>query len=471
MKMSGDICQRCKKEEAIIISRKETFCAECFKHFVMQKQRKQMMSDDYFREIFKVMYKDRIRSSEEAELQNKNSTILVPLSLGSSSLMLLDIVHLTLLEQRAQHKKTGFNVDVLICYKEGDEKSFQQIVTAVKELSESRFKENRDEIRFHLLSLDNFFKLNSEELHRIVLHNVDFTGKIDSLSEADPQALNLETILASCPNRSTREDLLTFITTHLVKKYAYQHGQKAILWGHSMTRLADEIISYVVKGRGSQIASSLNSTDFDEDYGKSFKNLYPLKDILLAEVDAYCATFGLNKFLINYDLLNNLLISKPEKKQVGGSTRLVKNMTINELARKYFNDIEGEYSNIIATVLRTGDKLAEPTAPDGVRKCAVCKSKIYDDVSKWLRDITVNVPHPVETELEKELYDKWSTSQIGIEASAYYKLRDSTWSHGSDADLCYGCIVTMQGVKNMNLTWPKNNEKELENILNEYSLE
>lgn len=469
--MTVEPCQRCNSATAIIISRKERFCSECFKQFLMQKQRKQMMSDDYFREIFKVMYKDRIRTAEEAELQNKNSTILIPLSLGSSSLMMLDIVHLTLLEQKAQHKKTGFNVDILICYKEDDEETFEKIKSVVKDLSENRFHENKEDMRFHLLSLDNFFKLNSEELHRIVLHNVEFTGKIDNLTEADPESLTLMSLLGSCPNRSTKEDLLTFITTHLVKKYAYQKGQKAILWGHSMTRLADEIISYVVKGRGSQIASSLNSDSFDENYGNNFKNLYPLKDILLTEVDAYCATFGLDSYLINYELQYNLLIDKPEKSKIGGSTRLVKNMTINELARKYFNDIEGEYSNIIATVLRTGDKLAEPNTENEVRKCSVCKSRIHGDVSKWLRDITVNVPHPIETDEERELHEKWSKSQVGIETSEYYKLRDQTWENGADGDLCYGCIVTIQGVKNLNFMWPKNEEKELETILNEYSLE
>ena len=119
--MTAEQCQRCNKNAVEVISRKELFCAECFRVFVMQKQRKQMMSDDYYRDIFKVMYKDKIRSAEEAEQQNKNSTILIPLSFGSSSLMMLDIVHLTLLEQKMQHQKTGFNVDVLICYRESND--------------------------------------------------------------------------------------------------------------------------------------------------------------------------------------------------------------------------------------------------------------------------------------------------------------------------------------------------------------
>lgn len=469
--MTAEQCQRCNKNAVEVISRKELFCAECFRVFVMQKQRKQMMSDDYYRDIFKVMYKDKIRSAEEAEQQNKNSTILIPLSFGSSSLMMLDIVHLTLLEQKMQHQKTGFNVDVLICYRESNDELLTNIRSNIKELSTVRYSENKDNIRFHTLCLDSMFEIDKELIDQVVLHNVEFTGRQVSINESEHANLSLQTVLTSCPNRSTKEDIIDFVTKHLVKKYAYQNGQKAILWGHSMTRLADEIISCVVKGRGAQISSKLNTTNLDVNYGSRFKNLYPLKDILLTEVDAYCALFDLSKYLIKYELQDSLLVNKLKKEKHIGNQRLAKNMTINELARKYFNDIEGEYSNVIATVLRTGDKLDEPLATLGEKHCRICKSTVHDDVSKWLRDITVNVGQPLESQLERDLHEKWATSHIGLETTAYYQLRDRVWEQGDDVDLCYGCIVTMQGVKNLNVPWPKNNEQELNEVLAEYSLE
>ena len=36
--------------------------------------------------------------------------------------------------------------------------------------------------------------------------------------------------------------------------------------------------------------------------------------------------------------------------------------------------------------------------------------------------------------------------------------------------LCYGCIVTLNGVKNKSVVWPHNDENELSEILDEFVL-
>ena len=198
-----------------------------------------MMSSDYYRDIFKMLYKDKVRTAQEAEQQNLDSRILVPLSFGSSSLVLLDILNDTLTEQSHQHKgKTGFSVDVLTCYRH--EEDLVQIKENINSLRE-RYQVNKGKINFHVLSLDSFFNSCGNELQQIVLHYQEFSSMGADVTNFD----TIDQLLKKCPNRNSSGDLLYFITRHVVKKYTLQHGYKAILWGHSMTRLADEILSLI----------------------------------------------------------------------------------------------------------------------------------------------------------------------------------------------------------------------------------
>lgn len=416
------------------------------------------MSDAYFQDIFKVMHRDKVRSEEQAAAQNAASKVLVPLSLGSSSLAMLDVLNDTLKEQRStQRGKTGFQIDVLLCFRDTE---IENLKKKVDELSTTRYKENKGNIKFHFVRFESFF--DGQEFRKLIINkDYDCSAVGDSKSSID-------SLLDQCPNRSSREDLMTFITRHLVKKYAYQNNHKAILWGHSMTKLADETMSLVVKGRGEHISSLMNSSEPDHDYGDIFRHLYPLKDVLLSEVDAYCYSTGLDKYLVNYTAQDTLLLTKRTgTKEVG---KLIKNMTINEMVRKYFDDIESDYSNVISTVVRTADKLAEPQRITPTMRCSLCRGKIHTRGPQWLRSITIENGCPVETPEEEELYGKWNISDFRKRRDEYLALTDSISSQGDHAPLCYGCIVTLGGVKNRCITWPHNKESELTQTLKEFEL-
>ncbi|SMN18401.1 similar to Saccharomyces cerevisiae YNL119W NCS2 Protein required for thiolation of the uridine at the wobble position of Lys(UUU) and Glu(UUC) tRNAs [Maudiozyma saulgeensis] len=472
--MTAVKCKRCKENYATVKTRKEPFCNACFLKFISLKQRKLMMTDEFYRDHFKVLYGKDLKN-------NGISEVVLPFDFSSSSFSALDVLVSLLKEQYVQHRgRVGFNVKIVTIFKNEEErKLFQQ---SWKMLRDSNMYDDQVWLQFeyHLINAETFFS-DAKDLHQIVLHNEDFNSMgLDYILE-DSNDYNIEVLLARCPNRNTRNDMWIFIVTHLIKKFAYQHhGCEVVLWAHSMTKLADHIIGLVVKGRGAQIAASLNSTDFDSDYGTAFKNLYPLKNTLLSELDAYCIITGLDKFVVNYTVKNDLMLTDDtEQKTVDPSknVRLVKNMTINELARKYFDDIEGEYSNIIATVLRTGDKLKPPsktseTADDNkdTSKCSICLNAIYSNPSDWLRNIAINRGHPIETEEEQELYKQWQASQVGIQTEEYLNLRNKVWTEGHEIPLCYGCIINLNGIKTKEIIWPKHDKDELENILNEFEL-
>ncbi|AET41491.1 Ncs2p Ecym_8206 [Eremothecium cymbalariae DBVPG len=457
------LCRRCKQNVASVVSRQDSFCNECFVRFVSLKPRKQLVLDGYYQDIFKVLYADKQRSAEEADSENGRSTVLVPLSLGSSSLAMLHILDRVLAEQKEMHRgKVGFRVHVLVCYFAGE---LYDMVYRLNRLKQEKLSDNLDCISFSLLDVNQFFT-HADEMHSILLDYEDYTAKcVEHRS-----TYSLTDLLSVCPNKSSCEDVIGMVRTHLIKSYACQRGMKAILWGHSMTRVADEIISLVVKGRGSEIATKLNTTDMDSEFGSTFKNLYPLKDVLLSEVDAYCHISGLGPYIYNYDLQDTLLITKLyEHGDNPKPVKMAKNLTINELVRQYFDSIESDYSNVISTVVKTGGKFDKPVnmlSEDS--RCILCHSNVHVDGPSWLKAITVNKGHPVETQEEEELLQMWE-SQLG-EQSANLNLKAQIWCAGKDAQLCYGCIVILNGFKNRNIIWPATGEQELAEILEEFVL-
>lgn len=456
-----DVCKRCRQGPVSVLSRKEPFCDGCFKKFVSAKQRKQMMCEPYCQDVFKVLYQDKIRSAAESDELNAQSKVLVPLSFGSSSLVLLDILNDTLAEQKeTQRGKTGFQIDVLVCGRDQDDIArYREMAGLLRE----RYADNREKIKFHFLSVESFYK--DRELETILVDSFDFSPR----SFAENGEFGVEDLLKQCPDRSSREDLLAILSRRLIKKFAYQNKHKVILWGHSMTRLADETISLVVKGRGSQIAAMLSIDECDPLFDNSFKNLYPLQDVLLSEIDAYCYIKHLDPFVIDYVLQDSLLIEKRPNPDLIPRPRSVKNLTLNEIARKYFDDVEADYSNVISTVVRTALKLGEPDTPNP-EKCSVCSANVHIDPSEYLQTITVSENHPIENEEESALYNKWSESECNNEKIENGTLEDSKLQKPVGTSLCYGCLTNVNRMKGRKLTWPQHSRSELETILDTFEL-
>ncbi|AEY95789.1 FACR271Cp [Eremothecium gossypii FDAG1] len=455
-------CKRCTTSEGCLVSRNETFCGECFSRFVLLKFRKQMMMDEYCQQVFKVLYADKHRTAVEADEQNKRSVVLVPLSLGSSSLAMLDLLNQTLSEQRAAHNRTGFQVKVVLC---GFSADMDELKRLAESLQTERLAMNSDCIKFYLLDLDRSF--STCEIHKLLLANDNHgSRKITTRENA-----TLSSILDQFSRRSSRDDMLWFARQHLIKKFASQHQVKVIMWGHSVTRLADEVMSLVIKGRGAQIAATLDSTGMDVEYGALFKNLYPLRDVLISEIDAYCSLSKLQRYIYNYSLQGSLFIkSQDEAAQANRAVPMAKNMTINELTRQYFDAVEKDYSNVISTIVRTASKLDYPISNGTeVIHCSICNNRVYVDPSKWLKSITVNNCHPPASDEDMSMLQMWESSSKGKETLARNQARSNIWSTAAEAPLCYGCVVTLNETKDRELNWPSR-EHDVSQVLAEFTL-
>ena len=459
-----EVCQRCKKETATIKSRKETFCDTCFTRFVSLKQRKRMMGDDFYRNVFKVAY-------------NKDGThevgkVVMGFDFQSSCLVAFDIIIELLREQNEQHRgRVGFTLDIVSIFE--NRETLNRFNNAWRCIcSSERYSNDKilDHVNIHFIDANSFY--HKKNLIQILVHNTDFNSMALNWDEQDHYSI--QNLLKSCPNRNVRNDFWNIIVQHIVKQFAMQTKCSVLIWGNSMTKLADQILGLIIKGRGANIAASLDSESLDKAYGNTFKNLYPMKDILLSEIDAYIISQKMDSLLVDYTLRKSLIISNEDFEKKNVSNTLIKNMSINELVRKYYEDMEGEYSNIISTVLRTGDKLQAPTKylEEGTvpQVCSICSNTIYSDPSTWLKSITVNKGYPVETEEEREYHKQWKESQIGVETEQYLKLKDHIWNNGDDVSLCYGCTINLNSMKSKNIIWPRNIGNELNDILEEYQI-
>lgn len=379
----GSRCQRCSENDAVLKSRRELFCQLCYVFFLRGKQRKHLLNERY-----KVKY-----NSDERH------RVLLALSLGSSSLSLLDMLGTLLQEQNAGHKgRQGFDLVVLHV---GEPKAFNELAKRYEPV----------DIEFLNVSYEEF----SIDKTGMKLH-VDPAFSVSAVKSHTP---SIDEILAKT-GKSLREDLKQLILKDIVTKTAVAKKCGTILFGHSLTRIANEVLLLVVKGRGSDVSREIsNRTEVCD--GLEIHVVYPLRDISQLEVDHYVS-------------FNNLDLFKDEEKP----SQIVQNTTVQNLVKQYFENLDATgYATTANTVVRTAEKLAEP-ALETTSVCKICSKEIFEEPAEWLRNITVTSKAPLITEDELALAKRYPVKKM---------------VEGSPVSVCYGCTVTISGAGG-NLDWP-----------------
>lgn len=417
---SDELCKRCGEKNAVMISRRDLFCAGCFVWFMRGKQRKLMLNEKY-----KVKYG---AVAERLGLQK----VLLPVSFGASSLVLFDMVASLLQEQNLGHNgKQGFDLVLLHILEDKalDREEAQRRLEALAE----RYQP----VKFEIVVVDpDTFLLDKHSLWRIQVN-----GEFHVIHKPQKLAQDITVLLLldSCASNSLRADLLQFVYHDLITQTAVSQGCQTVILGHSMTRLASEVLSLAVKGRGSEIHQAIADRLITHNESE-IQILFPLRDILFAEIQAILdLTEGLGQFVV----LN------------GSKASLAKHMTVKELSTKYFEDLGlNGYASTALTVVKTAEKLGAPRK-DVTGQCRVCQADIHTNPKLWLLSITVKAAAPLQTELEEEL------------AREYAEVIGSSGLEGDELDVCYGCTVTLLGAGD-HFAWPARATKE--GILDEYIL-
>lgn len=295
--------------------------------------------------VVKRLEKFRVKN---AEPENPR-ILLLPLSLGVSSIALLQILDFQLQSQYKRTGRTGFKLHVLhVALSEDVDQS----------LRSKRYHDLKTRYPDHDYSSIALFA--QPELS---FNGATANGKCDkSATQIKASSNNGITsyaeLLSSLPSATSRTDVLSILRTRRVVEFARQNECESILWGDSTTRLAEKVLSETAKGRGFSLPWQI--ADGDSPFGLPF--YYPMRDLLKKELIPF-ATMSSPAF-------DSLIISDaPSNAAIPAASR---DSSIDLLMKQYFESVEEQYPSIVANVVRTTGKL-EIRGSESSRQCALCR--------------------------------------------------------------------------------------------------
>ena len=174
----------------------------------------------------------------------------------------------------------------------------------------------------------------------------------------------LKCLLSSLSSPSSRTDILSILRTQLITAMSQRLGCETIVWGSSATRLAEITLAETAKGRGLSLPLQIN----DRSSPHGITSLFPMRDLLRKEIGIYSR-------LASPPLISLLDSASPEIKTSVSGKGLV---TIDELMVQYFSSVEENYPSIVANVVRTCNKLTEPSISARDVPCKVCNLPIAE---------------------------------------------------------------------------------------------
>lgn len=354
----------------MIYVRKDAYCHECFILFAKSKYRRAI---DAFR--------------LELEAGQKDVQMLLALSGGECSIVLVDLAYTSIVRTRGKYA-----------------------LPIVLHIDDSEYT---GQSHTHVTLQIDLLKQKYPELTFIIrpMHDID-EYVTESYIREERDKLSLRNCIAALPSRTSQEDMLTLYKERLMIETAREYGCRAILFGNSATSLAAKTLALTAKGRG--YALPWETTDHSLAHSGIW-SVRPLKGLLTKEIQTYSELLELNV--------------QPRRQR----SALPQATSIDELTKQYFDNLEAQFPSLVATVVRTTNKLVEPVPPnEALGKCTICGMTYKSDAKRWLSDITVSEATPEHFEV------------------------DDGPSHSADrhiSSLCYGCTVALRGAK-VEHSWP-----------------
>lgn len=275
--------------------------------------------------------------------------ILLPLSLGVSSLTLLHILDRQLRLQTEKSGRTGFTL-VVVCVDESQVNKSAPSLDLVA-LVRNRYPDHE------------YVTVPLQDIFRLLPANDPLFGLVPNQNpETDTTPLGqLVALMNSLASPTARADIIPILRTRLLVEQAKQSGCEAIVSGDTTTRLAEKTFAETAKGRGFSLPWQIS--DGESPFGITFN--YPMRDLLKKELFAYA------------DFLEpplSPLIHDPGSPSAPMNS---KTTTIDDVMKQYFESAEN-FPNYIANVVTTTGKLeARPVAATDPC-CALCSMPVAD---------------------------------------------------------------------------------------------
>ena len=287
--------------------------------------------------------------------------LLLPFSFGVSSLALLHTLSDQMASQLVRVGRTGYELLVVWiddCGVVGNEERSQQcreLFNGLKQRYARGGIEDRESVRFLAVPL--------EEIYSYGRSCAGSDGVDTTLHEPPPCNLHkLRTLISSISTLSSKQDILYILLTRLLNLVALKHHCHAILYSHSITRLAEMTLSETAKGRGFSVPwatgdCTLPPITMHARLAFNLQSVYPLRDLLYKELVTYIITLGLSQFLYPGTIPTPTTVTHTPIPTRTTST------TIDSLIHAYFSTMEHSYPSIVANVVKTSNRVPSAKLP------------------------------------------------------------------------------------------------------------
>ena len=288
----------------------------------------------------------------KGKLTGPQKKLLVPVSGGVSSAVLLQILDSQVQRQLAGRGRAAYDLHVLL------------IDTSQLD-GNLRARDALDSLKQHFLS----HSFSRCDLHEVFVCDKDIFQALQSLGfegrRHEHPRESLERLMASASTSTSRAELLQLLLTRLIVHHAKSQTCESVLWGHSDSRLAAKALSNVAKGRGS--ALPLEICDGMSPWGLHFQ--YPLRDLFKSELEIYASLLP--------DEFSGYFVPDP----FPATNFSIRNTSIDELLSNYINSQGDKYPSVMANVVRTSSKLQMHPYTNSNMQCIMCSVPIQGDGS------------------------------------------------------------------------------------------
>ena len=275
--------------------------------------------------------------------------LLLPLSYGLSSTVLLRILNSHLERQLNKRNGPGYELHILVVEPSS--------ISSSNPSTEQRLGLVQERFPIH-----SYTQVQFESIFEHDPDIQDTMSKFAGPGFADNPSLShkerLDAFRASIPTATSKTDVDYALMNRLVVAYAKKFGCTAILWGDSDSRLAAKTLASVAKGKGSSVTWQVS--DGMSPFGIEFN--FPLRELFSTEVQQYAKLCP--------DLHDIIIPDEPLSEDV-----LTKNLSIDELMMRYVLTQGEKYPGVMANVTRTASKL-QPLSASNVPSCTFCGAKM-----------------------------------------------------------------------------------------------
>lgn len=272
--------------------------------------------------------------------------LLLPLSLGLSSSVLLHALNAQVEFQRQSFKGPGYELYVLVI-----EPSSISPLNSQNEHILGRVKERYPTHSYTQVPLHSIFDHDPNIQQTLS----QFAGGdyVDDSSLSNKE--RLDAFRAAIPTATSKADVDYVLLNRLVAAFAKQFGCVGVLWGDSDSRIAAKTLAHVAKGRGSSVTWQVS--DGMSPWGLDYN--FPLRDLFSTEIQQYASIFP--------ELGNIIIPDQPPSENV-----LTKNLSIDELMSRYVFTQGEKYPGVMANVTRTAGKLQQSSTSPDEPSCTFC---------------------------------------------------------------------------------------------------